>query len=260
MRDHTVAECRARLSRSSGTELQALIATCENDPRSGVREAARLARQRSEREITEARRLRELSELEDSFRSKGVMRIAGVDEVGRGALAGPLTVAAVILPPRARIDGLNDSKRLSPSQRSRVEGSIRRAAIAIAVAHVPAHIIDSLGMTQAMRHATTCALASLHPDAQHVITDGMRVGLPLPETPVVRADCTVASVAAASVIAKVARDALMGILAESYPDWAFEVNKGYGTAEHLAAIRSSGLSPIHRRSFAPCATFHGESG
>ncbi|HET6497655.1 MAG TPA: ribonuclease HII [Coriobacteriia bacterium] len=253
MRDLTVAECRDRLARSHGVYLRTLIVACEHDPRSSVREAARHARRRLDREVAESRRLARLNELEDSLRRDGVMLIAGFDEVGRGALAGPVTAAAVMLPAATRIGGLTDSKRLSPSQRLRIESVIRSTAIATSVAHVPAHIIDALGVTAAIRYAMESALSSLDPPPHHVITDGARVGLPAPETPVVRGDGTVAAVAAASVVAKVARDALMVKLAEAYPHWSFEINKGYGTDRHLSAIRSFGLSPIHRRSFAPCA-------
>jgi ribonuclease HII len=248
----SVAACKAELSRATGEELGALIALYETDPRSGVRDAVATAVRRLERERSEAERLERMHVLEDQLRASGFAVVAGVDEVGRGALAGPVSAAAVVLPAGVRIAGLDDSKRLTPERRAVVAERVRSEAVCVSVAHVPAHIADALGMTAAVRCAMERALARLRPLADHAITDGLRVGLQMPETPVVKGDSSIAAVAAASVVAKVERDALMASLASHYPAWEFHVNKGYGTPEHLHAIAVHGICPLHRRSFAPC--------
>lgn len=248
----SVAEVRAALSHASGDELPTLIGQHESDTRSGVRDAVEAARRRLDRQNAESERLDRLHSLEDRLRADGWHYVAGLDEVGRGALAGPVTAAAVVLPPDARIAGLNDSKQLPPHRREELAAMIHTVAVTCAVAHVPAHVTDALGMTRAVLRAMELALSRLEPSADHAITDGLRIGLAIPETPVVKGDSSVAAVAAASVIAKVARDHLMRELAAYYPEYAFEVNKGYGTAEHLEAIAAHGVCPLHRRSFAPC--------
>jgi ribonuclease HII len=253
VRTASIAACRAELSRATGEDLRALIAFYDGDSRSGVRDAVAVAVRRLERERAEAERLERMHELEDSLRASGFAFVAGIDEVGRGALAGPVSAAAVVLPAGVRIAGLDDSKRLTPDRRAVVARRIRSEAVCVGVAHVPAHIADALGMTAAVRCAMERALALLRPPADHAITDGLRVGLPIPETPVVKGDASIAAVAAASVVAKVERDTLMGSLASHYPAWEFHVNKGYGTPEHLHAIAMHGICPLHRRSFAPCS-------
>ncbi len=252
MRTYTVAEVRADLAGAGGEQLRSLIETHSRDTRAGIQAVVASAALRLRRETAEAERLTHLSSLEDDLRSAGFNHVAGLDEVGRGALAGPLTAAAVVLPPGARIEGLDDSKRLSPERRVQVAERVHATALCVGVAHVPAHVVDGLGMTAALRWAMERALALLEPAADHAVTDGLRIGLSVPETPVVKGDSSVAAVAAASVVAKVARDALMTSLAHRYPEWGFDVNKGYGTAEHLSSIGHYGLCPLHRRSFGPC--------
>jgi len=253
VRANTVTQVRAALAQASGERLRTLIETHSDDHRTGVQAAIASAALRLQRETAEEQRLADLNALEERLRADGFARVAGVDEVGRGALAGPLTAAAVVLPPGARICGLDDSKRLSPKRRTEVAHDVRRVALSVGVAHVPAHVVDALGVTAALRWGMERALAALEPPADHALTDGLRMGLSLPETPVVKGDSSVAAIAAASVVAKVARDALMTSLAACYPLWEFEVNKGYGTAEHLGLIERHGLCPLHRRSFGPCS-------
>ncbi|MDF1542502.1 MAG: ribonuclease HII [Anaerosomatales bacterium] len=248
----SVGEIRAALAHASDVELPALIDRHEPDTRSGVRQAVEAARRRLDRHNAESERLDRLHSLEERLREDGWSYIAGLDEVGRGALAGPVTAAAVVLPPGARIAGLNDSKQLAPHRREELAVVIGAVAVTCAVAHVPAHVTDALGMTRTVHRAMELALCRLAPSADHAITDGLRVGLAIPETPVVKGDSSVAAVAAASVLAKVARDHLMREIAPHYPDYAFEVNKGYGTPEHLEAIAVHGVCPLHRRSFGPC--------
>ena len=175
--------------------------------------------------------------------------VVGLDEVGRGPLAGPLTVAAVVLPDEPQIEGLDDSKKLSPKRREELAARIEQAASAIGLCHIEPARIDADGMAMCLKAAFADALlqCGIEPDA--VLVDGNPLHIHPKEQNVVKGDGKVACIAAASIYAKVARDALMVELAERYPAYGFERNKGYGTAEHIAAIREVGPSPVHRMSF-----------
>lgn len=249
----SVSAYQKLFSAASPDELARLIGETRSDSRAGVRRVREQAIKKLGRIEAERLRVESLMTLQSSLHAKGFGRVAGIDEVGRGALAGPVTAAAVILPEGAHIDGIDDSKRLTPEARIRIAAIIEQVALAFAVAHVPAHVIDSLGIGAATRTAMVLSLDRLHVRPDHVVTDGLAVGLPYPETAVVRADSSVACVAAASILAKVARDGLMDSLANSYDRHSLELNKGYGTPDHLSAIGSHGVTPIHRLSFAPCA-------
>lgn len=185
--------------------------------------------------------------------SRGYRYVAGIDEVGRGCLAGPVAAAAVILPPDWQPAGLRDSKLLKPEERERLDVEIRGRALAWAIAFVEPELIDRINILQATLLASTLAAARLpiRPDA--LLLDAVS----LPEVPVhqrvlVSADRLCASVAAASVIAKVARDALMRQYDAVYPGYDLARNKGYAAPEHRSGLATLGLSPIHRLSFAPC--------
>ncbi|HJX67318.1 MAG TPA: ribonuclease HII [Candidatus Limnocylindrales bacterium] len=185
--------------------------------------------------------------------SRGYRHVAGIDEVGRGCLAGPVTAAAVILPPDWQPRGLRDSKLLKPEERRRLDVEIRRHAVAWAIAFVSPELIDRINILQATLLASTLAAARLpvRPDA--LLLDA--VALPevrLHQRVLVSADRLCASVAAASVIAKVARDALMVEFDAIYPGYGLAGNKGYAAPEHRAGLAALGLCPIHRLSFAPC--------
>jgi len=247
-----IQEIRAALNRAEYAQLPRLISSHKDDPRAGVQSALDSARRRLATYRTEQRRLDALAVAEAELYAGGCTCVAGIDEVGRGALAGPLTAGAVVLPPGTRIVGLDDSKRLKPARRVELAEEIMAVAITWHVAHVEAPDLDALGMTAALRRAMHEALAGLVPAADHALVDGRPMGLSLPETAVIKGDGKVAAIAAASILAKVTRDALMREFEEVYPGYEFAINKGYGTPEHMAAIGTIGLSPIHRRSFSPC--------
>lgn len=178
--------------------------------------------------------------------------ICGVDEAGRGPLAGPVSAAAVILDPAHPIDGLNDSKKLSERQRERLAPLIRERALAWSVAYASAAEIDSLNILQATLLAMRRAVVGLDIRPDRVLVDGLYC----PDTgiaslAIVKGDAKVAAIAAASILAKTARDQLMLQLHEQYPHYGFAIHKGYPTAAHLAALREHGVSDVHRRSFKP---------
>lgn len=190
--------------------------------------------------------------LERSLAAQGFLRVAGVDEVGRGPLAGPVVCAAVILPleEEKRILGIDDSKKLSAKKREALAEQIRAAARAYAIAEVDAATIDEINILQATRLCMKRAVDMLVPAADMVLTDGnMTLDITLPQRSIVKGDALVCSIGAASILAKVYRDALMAEYAKLYPEYAFERNAGYGTQAHIRAIREVGACPIHRRSF-----------
>ncbi len=190
--------------------------------------------------------------LERSLAAQGFLRVAGVDEVGRGPLAGPVVCAAVILPLEEdrRIVGIDDSKKLSAKKRQALAEKIKTTARAYAVAEVDASVIDEINILQATRLCMKRAVEQLLPAADMVLTDGnMTLDISIPQRSIVRGDALVCSIGAASILAKVHRDALMAEYAKLYPEYAFERNAGYGTKAHIEAIREVGICPIHRRTF-----------
>lgn len=196
-----------------------------------------------------------LWEIEDSLTEKGV--ICGVDEAGRGPLAGPVCAAAVILPPHCEIPGLNDSKKLSDKKRRELFPIIQEKAIAYGIAFATEQEIDEINILQATFLAMRRAIAQLEGKADFAIIDGNRDSdFGIPSMTVVKGDSRSASIAAASVLAKVTRDEYMEKIALEYPDYGFEVHKGYGTKRHYEALREHGMSPVHRRTF--LKKFYGE--
>jgi ribonuclease HII len=199
-------------------------------------------------------------EFEQALWRQGVARVAGVDEAGRGPLAGPVVAAAAILPSRwaesglpAGLAGLNDSKQLTESKREQYfEFLTRCAEVEFAIAEADARLIDEINILQATHRAMNDALAKLNPLPPHALVDGRPVkSLRVPQTAIVKGDARSFSIAAASVLAKVTRDRLMREFDAQFPEYGFAEHKGYGTAKHLAAIEKFGACPIHRKTFAP---------
>ena len=247
----TIDEVRDLLGEASSqpARLERLLEELADDDRAGVRDACASARGRLAAARREVRRTKDLYRLEAGLRSQGLTLVAGVDEVGRGALAGPLTAGAVMLHAAPRIEGLDDSKRLTPKRREELALVIRARAVCFGVGHASAEEIDSLGLTVALKLAITRALSVLSQTPDHVVIDGLPLHVVENETAVVKGDSKVAAIAAASIIAKVERDSIMRAFAIDYPEFMFDINKGYGTSEHLSALVRYGPSAIHRRSF-----------
>jgi ribonuclease HII len=193
--------------------------------------------------------------VERNLLKRGIWPVAGIDEAGRGPLAGPVAAAAVILDPRKLPRGLNDSKRLTPKERERLSEEIMYDAIAVAVAFASAAEIDRINIRQATFSAMRRALCALSVAPRHVLIDGndLPPGLGLPAEAIVKGDAASSSIAAASIIAKVTRDRLMRRLCRLYPAYNFNEHFGYATKAHLAAIAEHGPCPFHRLSFRPFA-------
>ena len=191
------------------------------------------------------------SRFERGARQQGWQRIAGLDEAGRGSLFGPVFAAAVILNPRRRIVGLDDSKKLTPEKREVLAERIRAHAVAWCVAQVDARRIDAWNIYQASRQAMSEAVERLAVAPDFLLVDAMHLELLIEQKPLIKGDARSVSIAAASILAKVDRDRLMLAYDREYPQYGLAANKGYATADHLAALREHGPSPLHRFSFAP---------
>jgi ribonuclease HII len=202
--------------------------------------------------FVEAYRLHLLRGFEERLSRCGYGLIAGVDEVGRGSLAGPVVAAAVVLDGRCLVPGVDDSKCLTPPERERAAAAIRSHAVAFAVAAIPPEVIDRINILEATRLAMGEALSRLRPAPDCAVVDAVRLsGFRFPCIPLVRGDCFSYAVAAASIVAKVERDRMMVELDRKYPQYGFAAHKGYGVAEHLEALSAYGPSPIHRLTYKP---------
>ncbi len=220
------------------------------DPRAGARRLSGEIIARLEREEAEIARLASMGRFEAEARESGATVVAGVDEVGRGPLAGPVFAAAVALPPGARLAGLDDSKRLTAERRGALCPVIRETALGVAIGRAEVEEIDTINIRQASFLAMKRALAGLSLAVDYVLVDGFAIpGLEVRQRAIIKGDSRSASIAAASIIAKVARDALMDELGRQYPGYGLAENKGYCTQDHIEALRRLGPSPIHRRSF-----------
>jgi ribonuclease HII len=209
------------------------------------------------RQRRQAARMGVLLRVERELWQAGVTRIAGVDEVGVGPLAGPVLAAAVILPQGTKLRGVDDSKKLTAALRQTLAARIRACALSIGVGVVAVDEIDRLNIYRAALEAMRRAVLALPIPPEHVVVDARRIpGISIPQTPLIDGDARCFSVAAASIVAKVERDRMMRELDALYPQYGFRHNMGYGTPQHLAAIDRCGPSPVHRRSFAPVRQLH----
>ncbi len=247
-----VAELRRRLL-SGGEPLPAgAEAALAADPRAGARAvlAALLRRRNADR--AESRRLARLLRFEQELWDRGFRHLAGVDEAGMGTLAGPVVAAAALLPPGFRPRGLDDSKKLDAAERERLAAEIRGGALAVAVGLASHEEVDRLNVYQAGLLAMRRAVEGLAVRPDHLLVDARAVpGVEIPQRGIVRGDAQSLCIAAASVVAKTTRDALMVELDRAHPGYGFARHKGYGAPEHLEALRRLGPSPVHRRTFAP---------
>lgn len=189
--------------------------------------------------------------MERELRARGFHAVAGVDEVGRGALFGPVVAAAVILSPARPVRGLNDSKLLEAARREVLSERIRQRAVAWAIAAVDASTIDSINIYQASRRAMLMAVSRLSPTPDFLLVDAVPIDLNLPQRALIKGDARCHAIAAASIIAKVYRDACMRVWDEVFPQYGLASHKGYSTPEHCRAIERYGVTPLHRLSFEP---------
>ena len=231
---------------------EALAAACRQDGRIAAQKLAERYEKQQARRQVERLRLSAMYQYENEAYSRGRKIVAGVDEAGRGPLAGPVSVAAVILPPNLLLPRLNDSKKLSAGVREELYEKILAQAVSVRQVFIQPELIDRINILQATMRGMYEALAGLEPQPEQVLIDAVHLKeLTVPQLSLIKGDARSASIAAASIIAKVARDRLMDEYDKAYPEYGFAAHKGYGTAEHIAALRRYGPCPIHRMSFEP---------
>ena len=221
------------------------------DGRAGVQAAISKRKRELQKQVDEDLRLEKMLAYEKELYTQGIHLIAGVDEVGRGPLAGPVVAAAVILPKACKIPGLNDSKKIPKSKHKEIYEAVLQNAIAIGIGIKDNQVIDQVNIYEATKLAMMEAIGQLEPQPQHLLIDAMKLDLPIPQTSIIKGDANSLSIAAASIVAKVTRDQMMEKFDREYPGYDFAQNAGYGTAKHLAGLDQLGVTPIHRRSFEP---------
>lgn len=249
----SLSELRKRASAASDAlRLRRVLRELRDDPRSGARELALVVDRRLRRQRAESRRLTRLFAHRRTLFERGLRLVAGVDEVGMGPLAGPVVAAAVVLPAEVHLPGLDDSKKLTPALREELDAAIREQAFAVAIGQAEVAEIDRINILQAGLQAMRRAVAGLAVAPEHLLVDARTIpDVSVAQTALARGDSRDGSIAAASIVAKVHRDALMRRLDGLHPGYGLARHMGYATAEHLHALRTLGPSPIHRRSFQP---------
>ena len=251
-RDMTVSQIRSQLSNLDprGAQWASVMEALARDERKSVRDLAETYGRKMRKVRQEEHRFERMLQYERALRRRGVGIIAGIDEVGRGPLAGPVVSAAVVLPEEAVILGLNDSKKVGEKQRKRLYCEIMEKAMAVSVGMATPQEIDEVNILEAAKVSMRRALGGLSVPVEHVLVDALTLGVEGPgETAVIKGDEKSVSIAAASIVAKVVRDALMVEMEERFPGYSFFKNKGYGTPEHVQALKAKGPSPIHRAGF-----------
>ena len=243
-----IGEIRDLLQAAEDQMLPDFIARFESDERSGVRQLVQRAQKRLDALEKERERLMAMHQYEEQY--KDCQAICGIDEAGRGPLAGPVLAAAVILPKDCEILYLNDSKQLSAKKRELLYDEIMEKAVSVGVGYATPQRIDEINILQATYEAMQQAVNKLSVCPDILLNDAVRIpGLSMQQVPIVKGDAKSVSIAAASIIAKVTRDRLMMEYDKALPQYHFAANKGYGSAEHIEALAVYGASPIHRRSF-----------
>ena len=244
----SISEIKEKLAETDDRDLPEVIALYESDDRAGVRKLLEAANKRYEKLQQEIARIEALKEYERQFQD--LQFICGIDEVGRGPFAGPVVAGAVILPKDCDILYINDSKKLSEKVRDRLYDEISEKAISCAVGIVGPERIDEINILQATYEAMRQAISKLDPKPQILLNDAVTIpGVDIRQVPIIKGDAKSISIGAASIYAKVTRDRMMAEYDKQFPEYGFAKNVGYGTADHIEALKKYGPCPIHRRSF-----------
>ena len=242
-----VKECLATIDRLDHPLFEELIA----DGRAGVQAAISKRKRELQKQVEEDLRLEKMLAYEKELYAQGIQLIAGVDEVGRGPLAGPVVAAAVILPENCKIPGLNDSKKIPKSKHQAIYQAVLDQALSVGIGVKDNRVIDQVNIYEATKLAMLEAIQELDQQPQHLLIDAMKLDLPISQTSIIKGDANSLSIAAASIVAKVTRDQMMAAYDQEYPGYDFGQNAGYGTTKHLEGLEKYGVTPIHRRSFEP---------
>ena len=241
-------EIKSRYQACSLEELPAFIASIEEDERAGVKKIVETAKKAYDKYKEELKRLEQMKQFEREYAHMGY--VCGIDEVGRGPLAGPVVAAAVILPKDCQILYVNDSKQLSAKKREELYDEIMEKAVSVGIGLVSHERIDEINILQATYEAMRMAIGKLKVEPAVLLNDAVTIPqVSIKQVPIIKGDAKSMSIAAASIIAKVTRDRLMEQLDEAYPGYDFKGNKGYGSAKHIEGLKNLGPCPIHRRTF-----------
>ena len=223
----------------------------EKDNRSGVQKEISKRKKAIQAELEEDLRLESMLSYEKELYKQGLTLIAGVDEVGRGPLAGPVVAAAVMLPQNCKIRGLNDSKKIPKKKHLEIFQVVQDKALSIGIGIMDNQVIDQVNIYEATKLAMQEAISQLRTQPEHLLIDAMKLDFPISQTSIIKGDANSLSIAAASIVAKVTRDELMNDYDQQFPGYDFASNAGYGTAKHLEGLKKLGVTPIHRTSFEP---------
>ena len=246
----TIKEIKERLAtidRLDHPLFEELIA----DGRAGVQATISKRKRELQKQVEEDLRLEKMLAYEKELYAQGIQLIAGVDEVGRGPLAGPVVAAAVILPENCKIPGLNDSKKIPKSKHQAIFQAVLDQALSVGIGVKDNQVIDQVNIYEATKLAMLEAIQELDQQPQHLLIDAMKLDLSISQTSIIKGDANSLSIAAASIVAKVTRDQMMAAYDQEYPGYDFGQNAGYGTSKHLEGLEKYGVTPIHRRSFEP---------
>lgn len=250
MKNESIQQIKEKLNQISERE-NPYLSELRQDARAGVQKLLQQFEKRIVKQEQLIAQYELMSQFEKNLITQGHRFIAGIDEVGRGPLAGPVVSAAVILPTNVQILGLNDSKQLSHQKRAELFDQIQEQALAIGIGIVDHEEIDKVNIYQASRKAMTLAVHDLAIQPTHLLIDAMTLDLAIPQDKIIKGDARSISIAAASIVAKEFRDQLMVEYHKVYPYYGFDRNAGYGTKEHLAGLEKYGMTPIHRKTFGP---------
>lgn len=246
----TIKEVEKKLSQMNQQD-DPFLEELKSDSRKGVQLLIKKWNSRLEQKRQEENKFHEMTQYERKARKEGFHLIAGIDEVGRGPLAGPVVAAAVILPATFKLLGLDDSKKLTEGKREEYYDYIQEHALSIGIGIIDAEEIDTINIYEATKKAMLSAISQLDIQPDYLLIDAMVLETPYPSESIIKGDANSISIAAASVIAKVTRDRMMKEFHGKYPEYLFSKNMGYGTKEHLMALENHGITPIHRKSFEP---------
>ena len=248
MSKESIKEIDSRLKMAEDAEREQLMKVYAPDDRAGVQKLLEKYRKQKEKLLAEKERLAKMRQYEEKYADYAF--ICGIDEVGRGPLAGPVVAGAVILPKECEILYINDSKKLSAAKRDELYDEIMDKAVAVGLGMASPARIDEINILQATYEAMRQAIAQLSPQPDLLLNDAVTIPkVTIPQVPIIKGDAKSISIGAASIIAKVTRDRMMVYYDSIYPEYGFASNKGYGSAEHIAALKKYGPTPIHRRTF-----------
>ena len=232
------------------------LVEASKDLRSGVQKAIEKRKRAIQAELDEDLRLEQMLQYEKELYQAGYQTIAGIDEVGRGPLAGPVVAAAVILPPGCKIKGLNDSKKIPKKKHQDIYQAVMDKALAVGVGLIDNEIIDQVNIYEATKLAMKDALSKLSLKPDYLLIDAMKLDIDIPQESIIKGDANSLSIAAASIVAKVTRDKLMADYDKEFPGYDFAKNAGYGTKSHLQGLERNGVTPIHRKTFEPIKSMY----